>query len=99
MIWVRTDWTKEDLHGKRVDFQVSLADRTLRFGFGELRVSGPNPDGQIAVELIPEKDASQSDPRASDRFWLTPVMVAELARHPNPKVADFLVDAIFPGAK
>lgn len=52
--WVKSNWTDDDLNGKKVFASFTINEGGSYEGTGEMRAR-QNPDGEIAVELVFER--------------------------------------------
>lgn len=88
-LWIKTDWNYHDLHHKRVEFEIPVEGGTAT-GIGEFWVR-QNADGLFAIDIVTDTQGRSWAERIQTRFHLPQAAEKRIARHPDPKVADFLV--------
>lgn len=86
-IWTKSNWTKEQLDRKAVEFRVQT-ERGIEHGIGELWVR-QNPDGLLAIEVVTDVPGRDWAERIQTKYFPTQAGVLRIERHPDQTVAAF----------
>ena len=87
--WTKSKYSLSELSRKSVEFRIPVQDFIVH-GKGEFFVSR-NPEGMLHVELVTDEQGQKWAERIQTRYQLPQVAVDRIAKHPNPSVADFLL--------
>jgi hypothetical protein len=87
IVWLKSNWTKQDLDHKRVEFRVHTT-RGLEHGIGEFWVR-QNPQGLQAIEVVVETQGRDWAERVQTRYYPKQDGAFCIERHPDQSVADF----------
>jgi hypothetical protein len=85
-IWLRSKWTKGQLHGKPVQFKLIRPDWKAE-GVGEFSVD-ENKRGEISIDILGVRKKTPSG-WVQNRFWIFPEDEPEIEVHPDQATACF----------
>jgi len=88
-IWVKSKWSQDALDHKRVEFRIPARGGIIH-GFGELWVR-QNTDGLLAIDAVTDVQGRNWAERIQSRYHLPQAAVDRITKHPDTKVADFLL--------
>ncbi len=89
-IWVKSARSQDDLDHKRVEFRIPVHGGTVH-GLGEFWVR-KNPAGLLSVDAVTDVQGRNGAERIQTRYHLPQAAVDRIVKHPDSKVADFLVE-------
>jgi hypothetical protein len=89
-IWVKSKWSQDELDRKRVELRIP-AHGGIVHGLGEFRVR-QNPDGLLAIDAVTDVQGRNWAERIRTRYHLPQAAVDRIAKHPDTKVGDFLLE-------
>ena len=85
--WVRSQWSREDLDGKTVEFRLPIQNGFAQ-GIGQFVVR-KNPDGMLAVDVETDEQGRHWAERIQIRYHLQQTAVERISRHQDKSRAEF----------
>jgi len=86
-LWISSKWTKDDLHGKSVEFRIPLRGGTVH-GVGEFWVRR-NPRGLLAIDVVTDEPGRNWAQRMLRSYKVPQAGADRIKRHPDSTVANF----------
>jgi hypothetical protein len=87
--WTKSKWSQDDLSGKTVEFYIPARGGNVH-GLGKFLVR-QNPEGLLAIDATTDIQGREWAERIITRYHLPQIAVDRIERHPDQKVAEFLL--------
>ncbi len=84
--WVKTDWSRDDLRDKRVQFELTTTDKKVS-GIGVIRIS-QRPSGEQHIEIVVTTAPSYWE-HTDHIFTLRQRHADRIQRHPDQSATEF----------
>ena len=84
--WVKTEWTRDELNDKRVQFELTVSDKKVS-GIGVFRIN-QRPSGEQRIEIVVTTAPSYWE-RIDQIFTVRQVHANRVQHHPDQSIAEF----------
>ena len=88
-IWTKSKWSQEELSEKTVEFRIPARGGVVH-GLGKF-LTRQNPEGLLAIDATTDIQGRDWAERIFTRYHLPQSAVDRIKRHPDKKIAEFLL--------